>query len=49
MAMQAFREAWAVSTGVLATVEEVQGGPATMTLRLQVNSAPGQFLVQEEG
>ena len=49
MAVQVFREAWAVNTGVLATVVEVQGGPATMTLRLQVNSAPGQYLVPEEG
>jgi hypothetical protein len=48
MELQAFKEAWAVSTGVLATVVEVQGGPATMTLQLQVNSAPGQYLVPEE-
>ena len=49
MALQAFKQAWAVHTGVLATVGEAPGEPATMTLQLQITSAGGQYFVQEGG
>jgi hypothetical protein len=49
MALQAFRQAWAVNTGVLATVVEAPGGSPTMALRLQLTSVPGQFFLQGEG
>jgi hypothetical protein len=49
MALQAFKQAWAVHTGVLATVGEAPGEPATMTLRLQITSAGGQYFVQGGG
>lgn len=49
MALQAFKEAWAVDTGVLAMVGEGPGQAATMTLRLKPTSAAGQYFAQGGG